>query len=212
MCYVCSVFFGGPNYHSPRFFKAFWNLGHILFFSLLPYFVFACLKWLSDRFGRQCLITMGVAVVLGILVELVQYDFHRTPDLGDVFRDAIGGLVGIFFLLPGRRFIQRKLLLGIQVVVISLVCLQVYPVIVAVSDEFIAREQFPVLSDFETPWEIQRWMGGADFDIDDRVHLGGKHSLRVGLKTDRYSGVSLFYFPHDWGGKEFSIQCIQSFR
>ena len=29
-------FIGGPDYHSSRTFKSFWNLGHILYFALLP--------------------------------------------------------------------------------------------------------------------------------------------------------------------------------
>jgi VanZ family protein len=90
-------FVGGPNIHSSRHFKAFWNLGHILFFALVPYLLFSYRKWLAGRFSAQALIVLGICLVLGVLIELVQYDFKRTPDVGDVFRDVIGCLVGIFF-------------------------------------------------------------------------------------------------------------------
>ena len=191
-------FVGGPDYHSPRHFKTVWNLGHILFFSLLPYYVFTQLKWLQGRFGRQRLMTMAVAIVIGILIEFVQHNFHRTPDAGDVFRDIIGGMVALFFLLPGRKHIRKKLLRLFQVATFCLVAVQAYPVIVAVSDELVAWDQFPVLSDFETPWEIQRWHGNADISIDNSINLNGMHSLKVQLKTTRYSGVYLFYFPRNW--------------
>jgi VanZ family protein len=199
---VLFVFFfvGGPDYHSARHLKAFWNLGHILFFALLAYLLFSYRKWLEGRFAAQSLIILGICLALGILIELFQYDFQRTPDIGDVFRDMIGGLVGIFFFLCSRKSLRAKVLAAFQVVVIGLVGLQVYPVLTALADEYLARRQFPVLSGFETPWEIARWEGNAVFAVDCSVHREGKCSLRVQLGTERYSGISLFYFQHNWEG------------
>jgi VanZ family protein len=193
-------FFGGPNDQSSRHFIAFWNLGHILFFGLLAYQLFSRGKWLAGRFSAQALATLGICLVLGALVELLQYNFHRTPDVGDVLKDVIGGLVGIFFLLSSRRTLRKRILTAFQIITIGLVGLQVYPVLAALADEFLAREQFPVLSSFETPWEITRWRGSAGFAIDRSVHMDGKCSLRVQLGTGRYSGITLIYFPGNWQG------------
>ena len=104
---ILSVLFfvGGPNYQSARHFKTFWNLGHILFFALLPYELFRRRKWLAGRFTAQTTITLGICLVLGALIEFFQYDFQRTPDSGDVIRDIIGGLVGVFFLLDSRKLL-----------------------------------------------------------------------------------------------------------
>jgi hypothetical protein len=144
------------------------------------------------------------AVVLPDFCSPELAGFDRTPDVGDVVRDVIGGLVGIFFLLGSRKALRAKVLTAFQIITIGLVGLQVYPVLAALSDEFLAREQFPVLSSFETPWEIARWQGSASFAIDSGVHLDGKCSLRVQLSTDRYSGVHLKYFPENWkGAKSF---------
>ena len=199
---VLFVFFfvGGPDYHSARHLKAFWNLGHILFFALLAYLLFSYRKWLEGRFAAQSLIILGICLALGILIELFQYDFHRTPDAGDVFRDMIGGLVGMFFFMGSRKALRAKALATCQIITIGLVGLQVYPVLTALADEYLALKQFPVLSSFETPWEIARWKGSAARAIDSSVHLDGKCSLRVLLGTERYSGVGLEYFPRDWKG------------
>lgn len=193
-------FVGGPDHNSTRHFKAFWNLGHILFFSLLPYQLFSCRKWLAGRFSAQSLITLGLCLILGILIELFQYDFRRTPDAGDVFRDVIGGLVGIFFFLGSRKSFRANVLTACQIITVGLVGLQVYPVLAALADEYLAREQFPVLAGFETPWEMARWHGSAEYAIDSSVHLKGKCSLRVRLGTEQYSGISLNYFPENWEG------------
>ena len=63
-----------------------------------------------------------------------------------------------------------------------------------------ALKQFPVLSGFETPWEIARWQGNAAHSIDDSIHLEGSSSMRVLLGTERYSGVGLEYFQKNWKG------------
>ena len=197
-------FVGGPDYHSSRHFKAFWNLGHILFFALVPYLLFSYRKWLAGRFSAQSLIVLGICLVLGILIELFQYDFQRTPDIGDVCRDVIGGLVGVFFFLDSRKFLRANLLTACQIIVVGLVGLQVYPLLVALGDEYLASRQFPVLSGFETPWEISRWAGDAAFSIDGSVYHTGKCSLRVQLGTEHYSGIALEYFPRNWkGAKSF---------
>ena len=57
-----------------------------------------------------------------------------------------------------------------------------------------------MLSGFETPWEIDRWQGSAEYAIDKDVHIEGHHSLRVLLGTGRYSGIGLKYFPENWEG------------
>lgn len=199
-------FVEGPGYYSSRHFKALWNLGHILFFAMLAYVIFFHLEWRWESFWHQCLLTVAMCIVLGAVIEIVQYGLNLDVDLGDVLRDLIGGLVGLFFLLPSRKRVQKKWMRVLQVITVCLVGLQVYPVFVAFADELIARKQFPVLSGFETPWEIQRWTGGAAFTVDDRIHHGGRHSLRVLLKTDKYSGVNLFYFPENWeGAKSFQF-------
>lgn len=196
-------FIDGPDYYASRHFKAFWNLGHILFFALLPYCAISCLKKRPVGFAVQGLLTFGACLVFGGLIELSQYGFQRTPDVGDLFRDVIGGMVGIFFLLPSRHNVRNGLLRSMQTVTACLVALQVYPLVAALADEYLARKQFPVLSSFETPWEIKRWHGSAGYAEDDSVHLDGSRSLRVLLRTDLYSGVSLFYFPENWEGAKF---------
>ena len=126
-------FIGGPTIHSSRWFKAFWNLGHILFFALLPYLIFSHWKRLESRFSAQSLIVLGICLVLGILIELFQYDFQRTPDVGDVYRDVIGGLVGVFFCLRSRKNLRPKVLAACQIITVGLVGLQGYPLLAALA-------------------------------------------------------------------------------
>lgn len=192
-------FIGGPGYDSPRSFQCFWNLGHIFYFSLLPVLF---TRHLSGSFPKQCLRVLGMILPAGILIELVQAGFQRTPDAGDLARNMIGGMVFLFFLFPARKTLSKIVLRFFQSATLVLIAVHVYPLAAALTDEYIAHRQFPVLSDFETPFEIKRWVGKA-ITVDKAIHLHGKASLRMTLNTDRYSGISLKYFPGNWEGFRF---------
>ena len=103
---ICFVLFfvAGPDYHSPRSYMHFWNLGHILFFSILSYLIL--LNWpkcSETTFLRQGIFVIFIVICLGGLVELAQTGSVRTPDIMDLIRDIIGGLVALSFCAPAKK-------------------------------------------------------------------------------------------------------------
>jgi VanZ family protein len=197
---VCSVFlfFGGPGYYSPRSFKYLWDIGHIVFFcALSTLFLLSWSTYKEMSFVRQCVAVVLIAFILGILIEWVQAGGKRTADILDVGRNLIGTLVAISFLAPAKKTVPKKLLRALRLLVILMVIAAVLPFAKAVADEVLARMQFPVLSDFETPLEIDRWSGDSDLSIDHTFSFHGQSSLRAVLNTPLYSGVDLRYFPRN---------------
>ena len=73
-----------------------------------------------------------------------------------------------------------------------------WPVYQSLDDEWVARKQFPVLADFETPFEQTRFSDVHQVQREQNIVRHGRYALRVQLSTVHYSGISLFYFPHDW--------------
>ena len=198
---VCTVFlfFGGPGYYSPRSFKYLWDIGHIVFFSALSTLILLDLSTLKKMsFLRQCVAIVLMTIILGILIELIQAGTKRTVDILDIIRNLIGTFVAISFLAPANKTVPKSYLRTLQVLTIFMAILAVLPFAKAAADELLAQMQFPVLSDFETPFEIDRWSGSAKLSIDDEIHFHGKSSLKVVLKTSNYSGASLKYFPGNW--------------
>jgi VanZ family protein len=198
---ICFVLFfvGGPDYYSPRSYKYLWDLGHILFFSILSYLIL--LNWpkcSETTFLRQSIFIIFIVICLGGLVELAQTGSVRTPDIMDLIRDIIGGLVALSFWAPARNTISKARLRMWQAISATLVAMAFLPLTTAVLDERKALKQFPVLSDFESRFEIDRWTGDADFSIDHETYYHGKASLKVELNTSLYSGVGLKYFPKNW--------------
>ncbi len=196
-------FIGGPDYQSPRSLKAIWNIGHIIYFALLPLFFFKFPKKKKIKPAIQAFIIISTTLVIGTAVEFFQYGLDRTPDIGDIFRDMIGALLAMFFLLPMRQSIPKHWLLIIKIVIVFLVATQFYPITIALIDEQQARKSFPILSDFQTPFQIHRWRKIASRCMQDTPNGPGNHALRVDLTTAQYSGTSLKYFPNNWKGYDY---------
>jgi VanZ family protein len=196
-------FIGGPKYQSPRSFKAAWNLGHILFFALLPLLIFSIPKNKTIKPTFQAAIVLTITLTLGIIVEIIQYGFDRIPDIGDLSRNMIGAMIAIFFLLPTKAALSKPALIFMKSITIVLALAQLYPLIIALADEHLARQSFPILSDFQTPFQIQRWSEGDNISITAVPNTPGNLALKIDLTTRRYSGTSLKYFPKNWEGYHF---------
>ena len=74
------------------------------------------------------------------------------------------------------------------------------PLLTAVWDEQQARRQFPLLADFESPYELSRWFYWKQLRLENQIVRHGRSSARVQLSTAKYSGIALFHFPRDWRG------------
>lgn len=204
LCVLFIFFFiGGPHQYALRSYQAMWNLGHILFFSLFPLAIVS-FKRIPNRYLIQCIVALAATVVTGTAIELMQFGFqHRTVDMEDLFRNLIGVMVCIFFLLPTRLLRVGPALRLMQATTLVLLSWQLLPVIIAVGDELTARRQFPLLSGFETPFEIDRWHADTELRIDGTVKRTGNHSLRVVIGTRKFAAVELRHFPRDWTGYRF---------
>lgn len=191
-------FLGGPDYESPRSYKASWDLGHIAYFALLTLLIcrFDFIKRLSP--ARQWTVIISVTFVLGTFIELLQYGTQREADILDVIRDLTGSaLVLVFSPRPTATLTTRWLTIARSGIVLILLGL-LTPLAISLTDETIARQQFPVLSDFNTPFEMSRWTSDAPISLTRLPAISQKNLLEISLTTSRYSGVILKYFPRDW--------------
>ncbi len=194
-------FAGGPGLYSLRSIKYAWNFGHIIFFCLLVGFLLSEFKLLITRpLLQQLALILLMSVVVGGSVELIQSGLSRNPDLGDMWRNAIGALLG--FVLFSRARVKWSLIsysLSVAVVLI-LIAFQVKPLLIFLVDEAAARKEFPLLSSFEHDRELSRFDGSADYSFSEVRSVDGVRSLKVITDLKRFSGISLKNFPRDWSG------------
>ncbi|GMT42808.1 MAG: hypothetical protein IEMM0002_1219 [bacterium] len=197
---ICSIFlfWGGPNYYSARSFRIAWNLGHIFFFFILTLAIIRSSERAFNKpFFKLLFYVLSLSLLFALAIELLQGVFDRIMDMHDVWRDILGSLAALFFFTPGRKTFSRNILRAFQVVTALFILMEFVPLAKALTDEAIARRQFPILSGFETPFEMDRWKGDG-LAIEREIVRNGKASMKVHLTTEQYSGVQLEYFPPDW--------------
>ena len=185
------LFTDGLDQQATRSAKALWDMGHVLYFILFCHAWFK-LKWVQkQRYFWLFIYTISLTLVLGTLIEVLQYGTSREPDRWDIAHDVLGSLIALTF--HPNTIKRSKLWLKISVTLLFIASL--IPLSKAVFDETSAWLQFPVLADFSTPLEYTRFAGES---------LKQQNSqLKVIFSTATYSGFSLQYFKHDWSQYDY---------
>lgn len=189
-------FFGGPDYYSPRSFKNFWNVGHVVFFAIFSYQLLVDGRLFRGKsLLHKLFCCLFITGILGLAIEYLQPGFGQDVDINDFWRDILGASIGFFLSpLPLNKLTKIFVLLSLT----SVLLFQSVPWFLELADEVNAKQQFPILSDFESEIETTRWTGNAAINISDQISFSGNHSLRVDMGTEKYSGIALSYFPEDW--------------
>ncbi len=191
-------FWGGPDGHASRSFKAFWDLGHILFFMLFVLVLAG--RGAKNNFswswaGKMLFWVLGC----GVFIEVLQAGLGgRSSGLGDVWRDLGGGMIGIVWVGWGSvSRMQRGLFV---LAILSVGVISAMPLGGALFDEVRIRRVFPLLSGFETSGELSRWQAETEIVRVENPVREGRFALRLPLTTDMYSGIGLKYFFRNWQG------------
>jgi len=195
---VCLIllFVGGPQNYDQRSHEHLWGFGHILCFAVWSALF---LKWRAAwSFVSQFVAVVVLTLLLGISIEVAQAAIGRSFDLVDVLNNLAGSLSVLAFFCPARHSLAGPRLLLIQLVAALILLVGIFPFVQTSYDEYLASKQFPILSDFETTSELDRWQGNSRRTVTQDFVSHGNRSLKVELNTDLYSGLSLQYFPRNW--------------
>jgi VanZ family protein len=204
------LFRGGPDFDSPRSFKHAWNLGHIIYFALAAWLLSGWRPIARQSLATQWLAILCITLVAGLLIELLQHSVDRDVDLNDVLRDLTGAVLMLSFGPARAGISSRRWKRVLQGTAVVMLLIQLWPLAISVLDEAIARARFPVLADFETPFELDRWRGVQGLALVSPPFATAGRVLEIPLTTERYSGASLFYFESDW--KKFSSVELEVFN
>ncbi len=198
LCFVF-LFVGGPDYYSPRSYQRAWDLGHIFFFAIGTFsLIHGWEKLARNNLLKQFFWCFSFGLLFSLLTELVQAGLQRTADVGDIWRNLLGCMAALFFLSPNRKASPKIPLHFLQLFIAIMVLLEIFPLARALTDEAIAKTQFPVLADFETPFEVTRWQSRYKLTIDHTIVRHGRASLKAQLTSAIYSAIVLNHFPGDW--------------
>ena len=196
LLFAVLLFVGGPDTDSLRSIRYVWGVGHLFCFAL---WASLYVSWRSEQsFKRQLFEVVILTFLLGGLTELIQSQIGREATWQDLGNDLVGGLLGVIFFAESRKTISLWQLKLLQIPVVFMALWSLFPVGQVVVDDVIARQQFPLLSGFETSLEESRWSGSAKRKVHHDIYFSGQSSLQIRLTTQRYSGIGLKDFPSDW--------------
>jgi len=195
------LFVGGPDADSHRVYQEIWDTGHVLLFASLSWGLLRLPVLQARRWIEQFLIISGFCLVAGFAVEVLQLFVNRNFEIKDLVNDLLGGYLGL--LIFTAQQLQRQLMLKVVIysLMLAIIVGVLLPTIFAIVDEYIMQEEFPVLADFETPYELGRWDNNlASLSIVDKIFRHGKKSMQVDFYAGEYPDIALKHFPRDWHG------------
>ncbi len=191
------LFVGGPGADPLRSVKELWDIGHIICFALWGY---GYAVWRRGGVIKTAVEVIILSLCVGALTELIQSQIGRSPSFSDVVSDLFGGVLG--YLLYCFWCHRASCWYAWLALVVASACsvILMAPTAKAVADDFISWRQFPVIADFETPFEYLRWSGSAGRQVVGKKAGSDQHALRVVFSTQRYSGITLRSTQTDWRG------------
>jgi hypothetical protein len=197
------LFAGGPGAYALRSTMELWNLGHILYFALMVLLFSRWAYFGQISLRRQWLLLLGISLAWGAGIEILQAGIGRDADVMDVSRDLCGSWLMLCFHPVYSSQINKNWRQVLRFSAVVALIGHLIPSSIALTDEAIARRQFPVLSDFSTPFELDRWQGNASFETVTGFAGKAGNQMKINLRQTRYPGLGLKYLPPDWSGYRF---------
>ncbi len=172
-------------------------MGHLLLFFAVGWLVLNCFhRYLNIRFILLFIGFNAIVLLLGVLIEEVQLVLGRVYSFDDIYRNCLGTSLALVFH-PRTQLTDKRLRVTLRALSILPLLAVLLPITKNSIDWISASLSFPVLSNFESAFERERWTGD-DLTI---IELdSGNRVMAYQFDTTRYSSLSLTHFPGNWVG------------
>jgi len=198
---IVFLFVGGESQQKHRLIKDIWDSGHLILFGLLSFSYFSRPRAASRTLFYKIIFTTLVCLVAGTGIELIQLFTHREFSRSDIVNDLIGGYLGLLTLLLINKQSSLKIKAVAFLFLIIFIALGLRNMGKHLTDEFVMRQQFPLLAGFETQLEMSRWDSNlTNIKRSTRFVKSGNYSLKVDFLPGRYPNISLKHFKNNWSG------------
>lgn len=198
------LFVGGPGVNDLRIVKAIWQSGHFVLFAVVVFSILQ-IEFVAKQKWLHLFVATGVfSSWFGVATEALQLLIGRDFEFADIGNDIIGGYAGFFisrfvFLSRQKSANNKQWQLAYLSGFIVLALLGTRAAIVTLLDEQQIKSSFPILSNFETAFEVTRWdYRSAKLLISESPKPNKSDSMQVIFQPDRYPDITLKDFVHDW--------------
>ncbi len=195
------LFVGGPDYESHRIVQQIWDVGHVALFLILSYIILIFIRKYKLSYITQFLIIIAFSFMFGLFVEIIQLLIGRDFELQDLANDVSGAIIGyfVYYLLHAKISKLHNIIAAMSIVLLLMISL--YPLANVLVDEVKMKNDFPVLSDFESPTQLSRWdVKQANLSLNKHHVQQGEYSLQATFLPDAFPDITLQHFPRDWSG------------
>ncbi|OUS11954.1 hypothetical protein A9Q89_07270 [Gammaproteobacteria bacterium 53_120_T64] len=200
----------GVSLRSPLL-RDLWNAGHLLLFGLLSYGYFSCLSMAAHTLSYRLLLSNIAALGLGAGIEYLQLHLGRSFSVADIFNDVIGANLGLLVLALQKARVAGRGRLTIRFGIVLMLGLGLRDVELRLLDEWAMRRDFPVLANFETSIQLQRWtFANVVAHRSQPFPRSGGYTLDVQFLNGEYPSVSLHHLVGDWSSLQFLHLAVYS--
>lgn len=196
---VLLLFVGGPDNESHRIYKYIWDSGHLFLFAGLTYYALKYVVKLDFDKVQALIIILILSLVVGLLIEIIQWFIGRSFEIKDIASDFSGTLIGVFIYSITNTYIWYKERKVLYAFIMILLAFNTHSLIEVLIDEIHMRQEFPNLAKLDSPYHLNRWnTNQASLSYSSKIHLTNEKSLMIKFLPGIYPSISLKHFIHDW--------------
>ena len=181
-----------------------WNAGHLVLFALLSFSYFYRSTLEQYPLAYRVILTNIAALSLGAAIEYLQLRLGRSFSYADIVNDVIGANLGLLVLALQKPRKKGRERLTLQFGLILMLGLGLRGVELQLWDEWAMRKDFPVLANFETAQQLQRWeFTNVAARRSQQFSLSDSYSLEAQFLNGGYPSISLNQLIGDWSDLQF---------
>ena len=180
--------------------NAFTDFGHIIFFGALTFLAYRQMPFSPTI---NSILILLAAFIGGVTIEILQDFVGRDSSWSDVFKNMLATLFVLSWLNKARLVIWIGRVITSLLVFLNLVFL----IVITINQHKVFQE-FPVLSNFESGYDFQRWKGTTKRVKSFKSQ--GQYGMQVKFRENRYSRFEIANFPRNWS--DFSNLCFDIYN
>lgn len=188
-------FIDGPTAYDNRIFVAFWNNGHIFFFSMCTAIVHL-LAQRNPKFEPYS-ISLVIAATAGLLIEFIQCYIGREFDWNDVYLCLLGALIINAYYFFKKNKVNRIVIFSL-IFTSGLIAQQQQNFYLAIKASYYQHKRLPALATFDINDDLSNW-AGENLSVTKINSKYPNHALKATLTAGKkYSTLTLKHFYKNW--------------
>ncbi|MGK0442340.1 MAG: glycopeptide antibiotics resistance protein, partial [Pseudohongiellaceae bacterium] len=176
-----------------------WNLGHLALFFIISCCIYYFRNQQLKSLHNEIIELIAYPFIFGLSIELIQPWFERTTDIDDLIKNLTGSLLAFCLLSQHLALNSKKKQLLLSSLSLVLGFYALIPFTTSYYDEAMAKNNFPIIIDFESPLELSRLSPiGKNTTIAIIKRDKDTHALALSIQKEEYSGASISYLSRNW--------------